>query len=329
MAAFPAMSGIEDLRTFCMAADLGSIGRAAARLHVSQPALSKRLHALEARAGAELLRRTPHGVELTPAGQALYPEAQRLLAQAAVVDDVLAGLGRRAPGVRVAASHTIAETVLTGALEDAEDERPLALELIVANSDVVRSLVAAGDAEVGVAAVHHGAATPELREEHLIDDEIVVAVPLHHPWARLQRVSLREFLRTPMVVRDRGADSRVTVDEVLRERGLVAAAPLCEASTTVAARQEARIRNAPILLSCSALTGHGLARVEVGGLSFRRAFAVVLPARGEPTAGARAFVQRLRAAVASREVLTPEALPGWRPGTSGPATSAPDAAPTT
>jgi DNA-binding transcriptional LysR family regulator len=322
------MAGIEDLRTFCTAADLGSIGRAAVRLHVSQPALSKRLQALEAQAGVALVRRTPQGVELTAAGQRLYPEAQRLLAQAAVVDDVLRTLADRPGAVRVAASHTIAETFLAGSLADDEGRAP-ALELMIGNSDVVRALVRDGTAEVGVAAVHHGPDDPALRETALVEDEVVVAVPQHHPWARRQRISLREFLATPMVVRDPGADSRATVEEVLRERGLHAAAPLAEAGTTVAARTEARRRRAPLLVSCHALTGHGLARVEVTGLRFARTFAVVLPARGEPSPAVRAFVARLQAAVAQRPVLTPEALPGWRPGTSAPATSAPGAAPTT
>jgi DNA-binding transcriptional LysR family regulator len=45
---------LNELRGFCVAADLGSLGRAAVRLHVSQPSLSKRLASLEAKVGAQL-----------------------------------------------------------------------------------------------------------------------------------------------------------------------------------------------------------------------------------------------------------------------------------
>ena len=69
-----------------MAADLGSLGRAAIRLNVSQPALSKRLQALEQLAGVPLLERSPRGVTLTPAGRRLYAEARRLIEQAEVVE---------------------------------------------------------------------------------------------------------------------------------------------------------------------------------------------------------------------------------------------------
>ena len=73
---------LNELRGFCMAADLGSLGRAALRLHVSQPSLSKRLASLEAKVGARLLERSPRGVVLTPAGRRLYGQARALLEEA-------------------------------------------------------------------------------------------------------------------------------------------------------------------------------------------------------------------------------------------------------
>jgi len=97
---------IDDLRTFCMAAELGSLGRAAVSLHVSQPALSRRLAHLEAAAGTRLLERSPRGVKLTPAGRRLYEEARRLLQQADSVQELIAGLQRAGGPVRLASSHS-------------------------------------------------------------------------------------------------------------------------------------------------------------------------------------------------------------------------------
>src|SRR4051794_35427846 len=70
------------LRALCVAADAGTLGRAAIRLHVSQPALSKRLQSLEALVGVQLLDRSPRGVKLTAAGRRLYEHARPLLKQA-------------------------------------------------------------------------------------------------------------------------------------------------------------------------------------------------------------------------------------------------------
>ncbi|MEU1459230.1 LysR family transcriptional regulator [Streptomyces sp. NPDC005727] len=69
-----------DLRYFVAVAEELHFTRAAERLYVSQPALSKQIRSLEGRLGAELLRRDRHGVALTAAGEALLPHARRVLA---------------------------------------------------------------------------------------------------------------------------------------------------------------------------------------------------------------------------------------------------------
>jgi acetyl esterase/lipase len=81
--AFPqAPDGVEirHLRAFVAVAEDLNFGRAAARLYLSQPALSRQIRALERLLGCELLRRSTHRVELTVAGSALLDRARRLLA---------------------------------------------------------------------------------------------------------------------------------------------------------------------------------------------------------------------------------------------------------
>jgi DNA-binding transcriptional LysR family regulator len=86
---------LHDLRYFLAVAKEGHIGRAAARLHLSQPPLTRRIQALEEKIGARLFTRTPKGVTLTEAGQTLLEEAPNLLvlAQRAAERTRLAGLG--------------------------------------------------------------------------------------------------------------------------------------------------------------------------------------------------------------------------------------------
>src|SRR5690242_18481494 len=195
---------VTELRSFCTAADLGSVGRAAIRLNVSQPALSKRLQALEQLAGVTLLERSRRGVTLTPAGRRLYAEARRLLEQAELVEDLMLGLARASGPLRIAASHSASEAVVADVLaaHDESEERAQPVELLTANSHVVRALVAEGRVELGVAAARPRATpNPGVREIKLADDEIVCAVPRGHPWANRRRISRAEFLRTRMVVR--------------------------------------------------------------------------------------------------------------------------------
>jgi len=287
---------IVELRSLCAAAELGSLGRAAIRLHVSQPALSKRLHNLESIVGVELLERSPQGVKLTPAGRRLYEEARRLLEQADRVQEVIGGLKRAGGPVRLAASHSAFESFvgeLLGQLSDQEHTGKV--ELVTANSSVVRDLVADGRADIGVAASRpHRTPYPGVREVTIATDAVVCAVPREHPWSTRDGISLREFLRTPMVMRDLGSNSRWTVDAVLRERGLEMVAPLAEAPSPQAAKREARSHRAPILVSRHVLLGHDFHELAVDGLQFDREFVLVLPAYGEPAANVAHLADQLR-----------------------------------
>ncbi|HEX3789121.1 MAG TPA: LysR family transcriptional regulator [Pseudonocardiaceae bacterium] len=102
-----------DLRTlnyFVAVAEELHFGRAATRLHLTQPPLSRAIKQLETELGCLLLRRSPAGVALTPAGTTLYDEAKTLLARA---DQVRA---------RVAAAAG-ADTVTVGTLAELADAR--------------------------------------------------------------------------------------------------------------------------------------------------------------------------------------------------------------
>lgn len=290
---------ITDLRAFCAAVDLGSISRAARLLHVSQPALSKRLRALEAVAGTQLLDRSARGVSSTPAGSRLYAEARKLVAEMENVDALMSGLTTDATPIRLAASPTVAEFVLPGPLVQFEGlhERHLSVELFVANSTVVRELVREARAEIGMAAVEPQTEQRQeaLKELPLRDDEVVIAVPREHAWATTEEVEVEDFMKTPMVMRDPGANSRRVVESVLAAEGLSLASPLVEVGSTSAAKATALSKCVPALLSELALRDAGKDFVisRVRGLRFTRRFVIILASERALTPGARALVDHL------------------------------------
>jgi DNA-binding transcriptional LysR family regulator len=297
---------IAELRAFCAAVDLGSLGRAARLLRVSQPALSKRMRAIEAVVGTRLVERSPRGISPTPAGTKLYVEARKLLAHAEAVDDLVRGLAGEEAPVRLAASHTIAEFVLPAPLVDFERQRDrhLSVELMVANSVVVRELVRDGRADFGIAAVDRVAqGVAPLTETPFCEDEVIVAVPATHPWARSAEVEMADFIATPMVVRDPSANTRRVVEEALTARGLSLAAPLAEVGSTSAAKATALSESAPVLLSRMAVgpPAEGLVVRRVRGLRFPRRFVMVAGAEETLPAGARALASAL---IASAQPIT-------------------------
>jgi DNA-binding transcriptional LysR family regulator len=293
---------LAELRAFCAAVDLGSLGRAARLLRVSQPALSKRMRAIEAVVGTRLVERSPRGISPTPAGTKLYVEARKLLAQAEAVDDLVRGLAGEEAPVRLAASHTIAEFVLPGPLVDFERrrDRHLSVELMVANSVVVRELVRDGRADFGIAAVDRVAqGVAPLNETPFCEDEVIVAVPVAHPWAAARAVSLDEFTSTPMVVRDPSANTRRVVEEALSARGLSLAPTLAEVGSTSAAKAAALEECAPVLISRMAVgpADDQLVVRRVRGLKFPRRFVMVAGAEETLPASARALAAALVAGV--------------------------------
>jgi DNA-binding transcriptional LysR family regulator len=78
---------LTQLRYFVAVAEEAHFGRAARRLFVSQPPLSRQIRALEDEVGARLLDRTPRGAALTPSGQVLYERACDILARVALAHE--------------------------------------------------------------------------------------------------------------------------------------------------------------------------------------------------------------------------------------------------
>jgi DNA-binding transcriptional LysR family regulator len=297
---------LAELRAFCAAVDLGSLGKAARLLGVSQPALSKRLQGLEALSGSRLLERSTRGVVPTATGRQLYEAARKLLAEAEAIEALMEGLDADVAPVRLAASPTMAEFVLPPMLVELESrhERHLSVELSIANSRAARALVLEGRAELGVVAVDgSGSQATDLCESPFYEDEIVVAVPEGHPWAALDEIDPAELVATRMIMRDPGASSRRVVSDALEALGMSLAPPLAEIGSTAAAITTAISENAPVLLSSLALArsrSDGLTVCRAAGLSFERRFVVVHSGEESLPAPARALARHMVEVAQSR-----------------------------
>jgi len=293
----PRSPQLDELRTFCAAVDLGGIGRAAQRLHLSQPAVSKRLKALEELVGAPLLERSPRGVTMTTDGERLYAHARRVVAELEELNGLLDHMHAAGETVHLAISHTAAEFVMPRALVLMRRETSAAVEVVIANSRVVKHMIADGTASIGVAACLADETVPDVTLVPLIDDEIVIAVPLGHPWARRSSITPAEMLSTPLILRDPDAHTRQVIDDALTAAGLGAPQAASEVGSTHAAKDEAHELGLPTMMSRLTLSpADRLEVVPVDGLSFKRRFCILYPRGPLSSAGSHlleAFRQTL------------------------------------
>lgn len=107
----------QELSSFAVLAEQLHFGRAAARLHISQPALSKRIRSLEEKVGGPLLVRNRRGVALTPAGTMFYKEARRIIRDVEVAFEAVRGatsgeLGKLRLGVGMSTVHSLVPRAL-------------------------------------------------------------------------------------------------------------------------------------------------------------------------------------------------------------------------
>jgi DNA-binding transcriptional LysR family regulator len=254
---------VAELRAFVAAATLGSIAEAARAMNISQPAMSKKLKALESVAGAELFERSSRGVTLTPAGVQLYSAARKLLLSADTV---------QAP--------TVAELRLPQVLmQIATLEDGLSAELISANSNLVRELVRDGRCDLGIASLDPYRQLDDGLEERVVwRDELVLIVPPGHWWEQLEDVPVDEFARTPVVQRDPWSNSSRLVTTMLERLGYERAQPTVAIGSTAGVIATSRATGTPALLSIMAAKTQpeqdfSIRRVE--GLRFGLEFALV------------------------------------------------------
>ena len=165
-------------------AELGSLGRAASRHRMSQPAVSMRMTQLERRLGLTLLQRSPTGARLTPAGERVVALSRRVLSETKeLMAAVEALVAEESSHLRVAASLTVAEYLLPGWLAALHHKSPDAILAVeVTNSERVVARVAEHHADVGFVEGHQ----PRLRAMKAVvvrTDHLVLVVDPSHPWA--------------------------------------------------------------------------------------------------------------------------------------------------
>jgi DNA-binding transcriptional LysR family regulator len=175
------------LSCFIAVAEELHFGRAAERLHMTQPPLSRQIQQLEGELGVQLIDRTTRSVTLTPAGVAFLPDARRILqlaeGAAMTVRRVPAGdLGTVVVGFTAASAHVVLPLLLEAAREKLPDVK---LELREMVTSVQLEGLLNGELDLGMA--RPPVKRPGLVSRPLLHEQLIAALPMGHPLADLGR----------------------------------------------------------------------------------------------------------------------------------------------
>ena len=256
------MLSMRALECLVAIADRGSLTKAAAVLHLSQPALSHQIAAIERELGTPVIERLPRGIRPTAAGLAAAAEARTALAAA----DRAVTAGRRAAAgvggrIRIASVETMTAWLLVPVLRSWRRRFPdVELDLTeYTSADRMHDVVLAGEADIAVGP------RPTRTDEHievLGREEIVVVASAEHRFACLDAVPLAGLTAEPLVHYHPANGFAAWVDRFAARRRVVLPEPALRTGSPRTAAQLAAAGMGVTIVPYSALTlpPHGTIR---------------------------------------------------------------------
>jgi DNA-binding transcriptional LysR family regulator len=287
---------LHHLRIFAAVAERGGFSRAAASLHLSQPAVSKTVQELERQVGLALFDRSGRSPLLTDAGETLLARARELFGVERVAEEELGALRGLERGVlRVGASTTVATYFLPPLLARLHAEHPaVTLRVLSANTrNVMRRLL---EGRLDIALVEGPVSHQRITVTTWRDDELVVIAPAAHRLVRKKRVTASDLAAEPFILREPGSGTRVVAEAALAEHGVHPRATMQLGSTEAIKQAVAAGLGLAVVSRAAAADQLALgyiAVVQLRGVTFRRELTELRLAGRSPSAAAAAFRELL------------------------------------
>lgn len=209
------------LRHFLAVYDMRSIGQAAEKLYVTQPALSKSIRQLEDDLKIKLFDRTPLGVVPTVFGELLAQHAKVIRSEMRHAELEIAGLRGAVRGqVNIGVGPSIAASLMPAAARHLRTQRPgIQLTVVEGLVDTLIPALRRGELDLAVGSwprVSDG----DLSTEALIQDQLCVVCGTHHPLVGKQRVELGDLLEYPWALPPESQRWRQLLGETFLAQGL-------------------------------------------------------------------------------------------------------------
>jgi LysR family transcriptional regulator, transcriptional activator of the cysJI operon len=195
------------IMVFLAVAEQASFRKASEHLHLSQPAVSQHVRALEEELGVRLFDRGGNRVQLTDAGKILMEYARKCVRLA---DETRAAIseitGTPQGALRIGASTTVAQYVLPRLLGKFQQQYPkISLTVVSGNTEDVVGKLSNGSIDVGM--IEGPPLTKDLHVEPFLEDELVLVAPASEEWAGSDGIALKDLANLPLLVRGTGTAS--------------------------------------------------------------------------------------------------------------------------
>lgn len=202
--------------------DLRHVGRVAAYLNVTQPAVSKTLAQIEQGMGVSLFERTPRGMEPTEPGACLIRHAREILGRLVSARDELLDISEgRISRVSIGVLPLTAAVLVPRFIATLQAEsRDVAVNVREGTMSTLLPTLRAGDIDLVVGLLPERPLGPEFKSELLYEDPIVVAVRRGHALAARSQLEWSDLSDYPMVLPPDSALTRGAIDNFMAEHGV-------------------------------------------------------------------------------------------------------------
>jgi DNA-binding transcriptional LysR family regulator len=210
---------LQQIEGFLEVVKHGNVTRAANALYLTQPALTARLRGLEGELGTQLFRRTRRGMDLTEAGRAFVPYAERALVALRDGRELVTEMGRGTAGdLIIGAAPAISTYVLPALLVRFTERHPnVHLSVRTGHSEEIVEMAVRNEIGIGlIRRIRH----PLLETHPLYDDELVLVADPDHPFARAGRVPLERVSEARLILFDRTSSYYDLTNALFREAGV-------------------------------------------------------------------------------------------------------------
>lgn len=208
------------LKVFCTVAETKSFSKTSEIIHLTQPAVSLLIQALEEIYETKLFDRSSSLINLTPAGEILYKYAKNILNLYADAEKEIGKITGLIKGsITIGASTTIGNYVLPAVIADFKKTHPkIKINVFIGNTKRIVDLLNSGGVDIGL--VEGETSKHKIKTDPIITDELTFIVPPFHPWAKKKVVSILEVTKEPFILREEGSGTRQMIEKYLLSHGI-------------------------------------------------------------------------------------------------------------